>query len=76
LSHGSNSLYKISYEGAIQAKIVVGANPFEISEYKDQLIVAGYDSNDIHFITKKDLTIEKSLNVGKGPFQIIIREID
>jgi hypothetical protein len=76
LSHGSNSLYKLSSEGAIQEKIVVGANPFELSEYKNQLIVAGYDSNDIHFITKKDLTIEKSLNVGKGPFQIIIREID
>lgn len=76
LSHGSNSLYKISDEGAIQGKIVVGANPFKMSEYKNQLIVAGYDSNDIHFITKDDLALEKTLKVGKGPFQIIIREID
>ncbi|MCM3599930.1 WD40 repeat domain-containing protein [Robertmurraya korlensis] len=76
LSHGSNSLYKISDEGVIQAKITVGANPFEITEYKDQLLVAGYDSNDIHFITEKDLSIGKSVKVGKGPFQIIIREID
>lgn len=76
LSHGSNSLYKISDEGIIQAKITVGANPFEMAEYKDQLLVAGYDSNDIHFITKKDLSIGKSAKVGKGPFKIIIREID
>jgi len=76
LSHGSNSLYKISDVGVIQEKITVGANPFEMTEYKDQVIVAGYDSNDIHFITKKDLSIGKSVKVGKGPFQIIIREID
>ncbi|MGG7618162.1 YncE family protein [Bacillus coreaensis] len=76
LSHGSNSLYKISNEGVIQAKITVGANPFEMTEYKDQLIVAGYDSNDIHFITEKDLSKGKSVKVGKGPFKLIIREID
>jgi WD40 repeat protein len=76
LSHGSNSLYKISDEGNIQEKITVGANPFEMTDYKDQLIVAGYDSNDIHFVTKKDLSIGKTVKVGKGPFQIIIREID
>lgn len=76
LSHGSNSLYKMTVEGVIQEEIVVGANPFEISEYEEELIVAGYDSNDIHFISKTDLKIRKSLEVGKGPFQIIIREID
>lgn len=76
LSHGSNSLYKMSDEGVIQEELVVGANPFEMSEYKDELMVAGYDSNDIHFISKTDLQIRKSLEVGKGPFQIIIREID
>lgn len=76
LSHGSNNLYKISDEGVIQAKITLGANPFEMVEYKGQLLVAGYDSNDIHFITEKDLSIGNSVKVGKGPFKIIIREID
>jgi DNA-binding beta-propeller fold protein YncE len=76
LSHGSNSLYKMTDEGVIQEELVVGANPFEISEYKKELIVAGYDSNDLHFISKTNLQKRKSLKVGKGPFQIIIREID
>jgi WD40 repeat protein len=76
LSHGSNSLYKMTDEGVIQEELVVGANPFEISEYKEELIVAGYDSNDIHFISKTNLQIRKSLEVGKGPFQIIIRGND
>lgn len=74
LSHGSNTLYKISKEGLINQSVQVGANPFKIAVYEDLLIVAGYDSNDIHLINPDSLEIEKTVEVGQGPFQIILRE--
>lgn len=74
LSHGSNTLYKISNEGLINQSVQVGANPFKIAVFEDLLIVAGYDSNDIHLIDPDSLEIEKTVEVGQGPFQIILRE--
>lgn len=74
LSHGSNTLYKISKEGLVNQSVQVGANPFTIAVFEDLLIVAGYDSNDIHLIDSDSLEIEKTVEVGQGPFQIILRE--
>lgn len=74
LSHGSNTLHKISNEGLVNQSVQVGANPFKIAVFEDHLIVAGYDSNDIHLIDPDSLEIEKTVAVGQGPFQIILRE--
>lgn len=74
LSHGSNTLYKITDDGTVLDEVKVGANPFEITAYDHTLIVAAYDSNDVHFINPTTLQIEETVAVGKGPFQILIRE--
>ena len=74
ISHGSNTLYKIPENVAGLKSVQVGANPFEISFFQDELIVAGYDSNDIYFVDPNSLQIKHQVNVGKGPFQLIVRE--
>jgi YVTN family beta-propeller protein len=74
LSHGSNMLYKLAEDGTKKGSLKVGANPFEIDFFADKLIVAGYDSNEVYIIDPESLTIEKTLEVGNGPFQIVTRE--
>lgn len=74
LSHGSSTLLKLDSNGKQMKSIVIGANPFEMLIFHNEIIVAGYDSNDIHIVDPKSLTIKKTIKVGKGPFQLIVRE--
>lgn len=74
LSHGSNMLYKLAEDGTKKGSLKVGANPFEIDFFANKLIVAGYDSNEVYIIDPESLSIEKTLEVGNGPFQIVTRE--
>ena len=74
LSHGSSMLYKLDENGTKKDSLKVGANPFEIEFFSDKLIVAGYDSNEVYIIDPDSLSIEKTLEVGNGPFQIVTRE--
>ncbi|AND41068.1 hypothetical protein [Cytobacillus oceanisediminis] len=74
LSHGSNMLYKINESGEETASVSVAANPFEMAFAKDILLVAGYDSNDLHILEPKNLKTIKNIKVGEGPFKIVIRE--
>ncbi|MBB6446528.1 YncE family protein [Bacillus benzoevorans] len=74
ISHGSNTLYKIPESGEQIQSVQIGANPFELSLFHDELIVAGYDSDDIYFVDPASLEIKHQVNVGKGPFQLIVRE--
>lgn len=74
LSHGSNMLYKLSQNGEIQDQKKIGANPFDMEIFDGKLLVAGYDSNDIHIIDPESLQIERTVQVGKGPFQLVTRE--
>ncbi|EIJ78523.1 putative lipoprotein [Bacillus methanolicus PB1] len=74
LSHGTNTLYKMNAKGHLEKQIKVGANPFVMETFKDDLLIAGYDSNDIHIVDKDNLTIKETIKVGKGPFTLILRE--
>ncbi|WP_234978389.1 YncE family protein [Bacillus tuaregi] len=74
LSHGSNTLYKLTKAGEQEKSIQIGANPFELLLYQHDLVVAGYDSNDIYFLNPINLEVIQKLNVGEGPFQMIVRE--
>ncbi|MBU8878917.1 WD40 repeat domain-containing protein [Bacillus sp. FJAT-29790] len=74
LSHGSNMLYKLNEEGEVIDAITVGANPFEMVFTGENLLIAGYDSNDIHIIDPDKMTIIKTIAVGDGPFQMVLRE--
>lgn len=74
LSHGSSKLYKLNDVGEILDSVIVGANPFEMVFTGEYLMIAGYDSNDIHLIQPNTLKIMKTIPVGGGPFQIVLRE--
>lgn len=75
LSHGSNQLYKMDMEGNLLASNTIGANPFEIAMTGDgKLMIAGYDSNDLFFIDQQSLNIVKKVEIGSGPFKLVLRE--
>lgn len=74
LSHGTNSLYKMNMDGKIVKSTTVGVNPFEMLPFSDNLIIAGYDSDELYVIDTDTVEIKKTITVGKGPFQMIRRE--
>ncbi|XRD24583.1 hypothetical protein AABM34_20730 [Lysinibacillus fusiformis] len=72
VSHGHNELYVADFDGHIKWQQEVGANPFVVNQFKDYIVVAGYDDHKLHFI--KDGKKEKTVDVGKGAFQLLVRE--
>lgn len=74
LSHGSSTLYQLNTDGKIIGSAKVGANPFEMKVMDNYIIIAGYDSDDVSLVDFDTLKIEKAIQVGKGPFQLILRE--
>lgn len=74
LSHGSNKLYKMDQDYQMEKSTTVGVNPFEMTPFREDLIIAGYDSDELYVLDSDDVKIKKTIKVGKGPFQIISRE--
>ncbi|WP_277587087.1 YncE family protein [Psychrobacillus antarcticus] len=74
VSHGSSTVYEISESGEVLNSIKAGANPFWISSFGDSMVLAGYDDHQLYFIQSDEIT--KKLQVGKGPFQLIVREVE
>lgn len=72
VSHGHNELYVADFDGHILWRQEVGANPFVVDQFKDYIVVAGYDDHTLYFI--KDGQKEKTVDVGKGAFQLLVRE--
>lgn len=72
VSHGSSSIYEISETGNVLSTIKIGANPFSIVEFGQNIVVAGYDDHQIYFIESGEM--KDKLQVGKGPFQLLVRE--
>ncbi|MFM9532473.1 YncE family protein [Lysinibacillus boronitolerans] len=72
VSHGHNELYVADFDGHILWQQEVGANPFVVDQFKDYIVVAGYDDHTLYFI--KDGQKEKTVDVGKGAFQLLVRE--
>lgn len=74
LSHGTNKLYHFNDQKEhIQSKDI-GANPFALDFFAGKIVVAGFDSNHLYLVNPHNLTIEKQIKVGKGPFTILKRE--
>jgi len=74
LSHGSNTVYKYNRTTKEMQSQKVGVNPFEISIYQNYVVVAAYDSDEIFLLNPNTFTVEKKVRVGKGPFQLFVRE--
>lgn len=75
LSHGSNLLREIdlnSYETI--RSVEVGANPFSMSLFHNELYISNYDANEIGIIDLDRFRKKQTIPVGDGPLQLIIRE--
>jgi hypothetical protein len=72
VSHGRNELYVADFDGNVKWEQEVGANPFAVNQFKDYIVVAGYDDHTLYFI--KEGQVKKTVDVGKGAFQLLVRE--
>ncbi len=72
VSHGHNELYVADFDGNVKWEQVVGANPFAVNQFKDNIVVAGYDDHTLYFIQEGQ--VKKTVDVGKGAFQLLVRE--
>jgi len=73
-SHGSSMIYKFNHSYEQTASSVIGANPFEMDLFNGDLLVAGYDSNELYVVNSKSGNMLSTVKTGKGPFQLMIRE--
>ncbi|WP_338753511.1 hypothetical protein [Bacillus sp. FJAT-52991] len=74
VSHGSNMVYTLNEEKETIAKSEVGANPFTIAPFADDIVVAGYDSDELYFLEQGSLNLVKKVKTGEGPFMIFVKE--
>lgn len=74
LSHGESILYELDSHQKIVWHKEIGSNPFAIKVFESAVIVAGYDDNTLYFV--KDHDIIQKTKVGKGPFQLLVREAE
>jgi len=74
LSHGTSSLYKLNDQYEEVKSKVVGVNPFEMANFKEDVVVAGYDSDEVYVMDTETVDVEKTIKVGEGPFQFMLRE--
>ncbi|RUL47481.1 YncE family protein [Lysinibacillus antri] len=72
-NHGSNELCAFTVQGELLWKTEVGANPFVVTTFQDELVVAGYDDHTIYYLSGQ--SIQKSIETEKGPFQLLVREV-
>lgn len=74
LSHGESILYELDEKQKIVWHKEIGSNPFAIKVFASTVVVAGYDDNTLYFV--KDHAIIQQTKVGKGPFQLLVREAE
>jgi len=72
VSHGHNKLYVTDFDGNVKWQQEVGANPFVVNQFKDYIVVAGYDDHTLYFI--KEGQVKITVDVGNGAFQLLVRE--
>ncbi|MDQ0883638.1 hypothetical protein [Peribacillus sp. V2I11] len=74
LSHGTSSLYKLNERYEVVKNKVVGVNPFEMANFNEDVVVAGYDSDEVYVMDAETVDVKKTIKVGEGPFQLMLRE--
>ncbi|MGE7906731.1 YncE family protein [Peribacillus sp. NPDC094092] len=74
LSHGTSSLYKLNDQYEVVKSKVVGVNPFEMLNFNEDVVVAGYDSDEVYVMDAETVDVKKTIKVGEGPFQLMLRE--
>ena len=65
---GENLLYVDDTGNIMEMEI---AKPFVVTSFGNHIVVAGYDDH-VYFIDEQQ--VSKEIEVGKGPFQLLVRE--
>lgn len=73
LSHGESKLYELGANKKIIWQQEIGSNPFALTRFQQSIIVAGYDDRTLYWV--KNHQVVKKVKVGKGPFQLLVREV-
>ncbi|MBQ0140808.1 MAG: hypothetical protein KBT36_16155 [Kurthia sp.] len=73
LSHGESKLYELDNERRVIWQKEIGSNPFALTSFQQAIIVAGYDDKTLYWVENHQVT--KKVKVGKGPFQLLVREV-
>lgn len=75
IAHGTNQIYKLNPNVVNQTNFIeVGSNPYTAIGFKHSAYAASYDLNKLYQINTTTMKIEKEVAVGRGPFQLLIRE--
>lgn len=72
LSHGESMLYTLSEKGEVLTKQEIAANPFAFTQFQHEIVVAGYDDQQLYWIDGQKIIQKKK--VERGPFQLLVRE--
>lgn len=73
-SHGSSMLYAFDPNRKRTAEAKAPANPFAVALFGNHLISAGYDSGTLSFHKEETLEKTNTVEIGKGPFMIFVKE--
>jgi len=75
IAHGTNQIYKLNPNTTNQKEFLeVGSNPYSAIGYRHTAYVASYDLNKLYEINTETMKINKEAAVGRGPFQLLLRE--
>jgi DNA-binding beta-propeller fold protein YncE len=75
VAHGTNLIYKLNPSSTKQNEFIeIGSNPYSAIGFKHSAFVASYDLNKLYKINTLTMNIEKEAAVGRGPFQLLLRE--
>lgn len=75
IAHGANLIYKLNPHEIEQKDYTeIGSNPYSATGTNHQAYAASYDLNKIYRINTTTMKVEKEASVGRGPFQLILRE--
>lgn len=75
IAHGTNQIYKLNPKMSNQKEFLeIGSNPYSAIGYHHTAYVASYDLNKLYEINTSTMSIKKEAAVGRGPFQLLLRE--
>jgi hypothetical protein len=75
VAHGTNRIYKLDSSTEKQTQFVeVGSNPYTGIGDQHSAYVTSYDLNKLYKINTQQMIVEKEISIGRGPFQLLLRE--
>jgi len=75
IAHGTNRIYKLDTTAKKQTQFTeVGSNPYAGVGDQHTAYVTSYDLNKLYKINTQKMVVEKEISIGRGPFQLLLRE--